>query len=234
MNRFYAFGCSFTNYKYATWADILALEQPHFENWGQQGAGNHFIFNSVMECDQRNQFGPGDLVMVCWTNATREDRYLDQWITPGNVLTSDIYTREFVVEQITQRGSLIRDLAMIKAVKSLLEARGCCWQFLSMVPLAHAEQFGGESRGIDDVIALYQDVLDSISPSYLDTIYQGRWGSRANHDNHPLPREHLEYLESVTSFEITNRMREFAAHEDDLVRNQGRVTKHGQCRQTRL
>lgn len=234
MNRFYAFGCSFTNYKYATWADILAHGRSHFENWGQQGAGNHFIFNSVMECDQRNHFREGDLVMICWTNSTREDRYLDQWVTPGNVLTSDIYTKKFAVEQVTQRGSLIRDLAMIKAVKVLLESRGCCWQFLSMVPLSNAEQFSGESAGIEDVLDLYKDVIDSVSDSYLEVIYNNQWGSRPNHNNHPLPKDHLEYLERVTEFEISADVRKFVNKEDILVRDQGKTTKHGICKHQRL
>ena len=72
MSRLFAFGCSFTNYRWSTWADCLAPEFDNFENWGQSGAGNEFIFNSVMEADQRQQFGTGDTVIVCWTTSTRD------------------------------------------------------------------------------------------------------------------------------------------------------------------
>jgi len=63
MSRLFAFGCSFTNYSWSTWADCLAPEFDYFENWGQSGAGNDFIFNSVMECDQRYNFGANDTVL---------------------------------------------------------------------------------------------------------------------------------------------------------------------------
>ena len=46
--RFFAFGCSFTNYYWPTWADIIGQDSNFYENWAQPGAGNHFIFNSIM------------------------------------------------------------------------------------------------------------------------------------------------------------------------------------------
>jgi hypothetical protein len=46
MSRLFTFGCSFTNYRWSTWADCLAPEFDYFENWGQSGGGNHYIFNS--------------------------------------------------------------------------------------------------------------------------------------------------------------------------------------------
>jgi hypothetical protein len=120
MSRLFAFGCSFTNYRWSTWADCLAPEFDSFENWGQSGAGNHYIFNSIMEADQRHNFSTGDTVVVCWTNVMREDRYTDRWQTLGNVTTCPIYNPDYVRDAVTERGCLIRDLAMIKATQVLL------------------------------------------------------------------------------------------------------------------
>jgi hypothetical protein len=74
MSRLFTFGCSFTNYRWSTWADCLAPEFDEFKNWGQSGAGNPYIFNSVMEADQQYIFNSTDTVVVCWTNIMREDR----------------------------------------------------------------------------------------------------------------------------------------------------------------
>ena len=46
FKRAFVFGCSFTQYYWPTWADILGREFNKFENWGQCGGGNQFIFNS--------------------------------------------------------------------------------------------------------------------------------------------------------------------------------------------
>jgi hypothetical protein len=80
MTRLFTFGCSFTNYRWSTWADCLAPEFDYFENWGQSGAGNHYIFNSMMEADQRHQFDEGDTVIVCWTNVLGSCVRLVCWI----------------------------------------------------------------------------------------------------------------------------------------------------------
>ena len=43
--------------------DCLSPEFDTVKNWGQSGAGNSYIFNSIMEADQRNRIGPDDTVM---------------------------------------------------------------------------------------------------------------------------------------------------------------------------
>lgn len=208
MSRLLAFGCSFTNYHWSTWADILAPEFDSFENWAAAGAGNHFIFNSVMEADQRQQFGPGDTVIVCWSNIMREDRYVDSrgWITLGNIGTSNIYTKEFIAEMVSERGCLIRDLAMIKAVKVLLEARGVTWKFLSMAPILQVDVYDDKKLNFPDIHELYQDVIAPFFPSYQDVLGPNYWNHNehlrpkyadGHTDYHPTPLEHLQYIQTV-------------------------------------
>jgi len=47
--RFFAFGCSFTQYHWPTWANIISKEFKESYNYGQVGAGNFFIYQSLME-----------------------------------------------------------------------------------------------------------------------------------------------------------------------------------------
>ena len=183
MTRLLTFGCSFTNYRWPTWADCLAPEFDYFENWGQSGAGNEFIFNSVMEADQRQRFSNDDTVVVCWTSATREDRYVDgRWHTLGNMFTCPIYNIDYLKTHVDQRGLLIRTLAYIKAVQTLLELRTCRWKFLSMTDI--------------DSLNIYNDVVESILPSYQSVLFSAGWPDR-NGDPHPSPAEHLAYLDAV-------------------------------------
>ena len=174
--RLFAFGCSFTNYKWPTWADILGREFDHYENWGQDGAGNQYMFNSIIECNQRNKFTKDDTVIVCWTNVDREDRYTDRWLSSGNVYYSYAYPMDWVKKFITDRGCLIRDLAMIKSVDLILSSIGCDYKFLSMVPLNHRMfEYLDPNK---DVFKLYSDALDKICPSYFETIFNSDWTSR--------------------------------------------------------
>lgn len=69
-----------TSFIYPTWADIIGQNFKHFENWADSAGGNEFIFNSIVECNQRNKFSPGDTVVVMWTTTPRHDYYrYNEW-----------------------------------------------------------------------------------------------------------------------------------------------------------
>lgn len=219
MRRLFAFGCSFTNYRWSTWADCLAPEFDWFENWGQSGAGNEYIFNSVMEADQRHSFGPKDTVVVCWTTATREDRYVDgRWHTLGNMFSCPIYNKEYLANHVDERGMLIKTLAYIKAVRVLLEQTGCQWKFLSMSNL--------------DSLNIYDDTVKSILPSYQTVLFAGGWPDR-NGDPHPSPAEHLAYLDSVLPGWVTKQSTRVKMHEESINLNKD-PRKTGMTKVTRL
>lgn len=222
MKRLFAFGCSFTNYRWSTWVDCLSPEFDTVENWGQSGAGNSYIFNSIMEADQRNRFGPDDTVIVCWTTVHRDDRYVQgRWHTLGNMFTCPIYDREYLTTHVDSRGYLLRDLAQIKAVKTLLEHRNIEWKFLSMA------DFDGDP----DVVDLYQDVIDSILPSYQKVLHPEGWPIRQ--DPHPTPAEHLAYLDVVLPGWVTKQNTRVIMHEQSINLNKD-PNRSGMTKVTRL
>ena len=219
MSRLFTFGCSFTNYRWSTWADCLAPEFDEFQNWGQSGAGNEFILNSVMEADQRQQFGPQDTVMVCWTTNTREDRYVNKrWHTLGNMFSCPIYNKHYLATHVDERGLLIKTLAYIKAVKTLLEHRQVQWKFLSVDQV--------------DSLNIYQDVIDSIAPSYHAVLFKNGWPDR-NGDPHPSPAEHLAYLDTVLPGWVTNESTRVIMQQESINLNKD-PRKSGMTKVTRL
>jgi hypothetical protein len=236
MSRLFTFGCSFTNYRWSTWADCLAPEFDHFENWGQAGGGNHYIFNSVMEADQRHQFGTGDTVIVCWTSLDREDRYVDRrWHTPGNAhFATNVFNKEYLKTHIDERGFLIRDLAYIKAVKTLLENRpGLTWRFLSMVELMARPWPDDDVSLHRDVMRLYSDVLDTILLGYDKTVFAETGWPNRNGDPHPSPDEHLAYLDAVLPGWVTKAETRVKMHEQSINLNKD-PRKSGMTKVTRL
>lgn len=207
--RFFAFGCSFTNYRWWSWADIIGEQFSYYQNWAQAGAGNHYIFNSIMECDQRQRLDSQDTVIVCWTNTQRDDRYSDGrgWITLGHIPDTPIYTKEFLVEYISDRGNIIRDMAYIKAIKEFLEHRRIQWYFLSMCPFVWTSSYDPTPlKNVQDILDAYQDVSRVIRPSFMDILGTRYWETNQDQrfrykegqvDYHPLPSEHLAYLDAV-------------------------------------
>jgi|694.fasta_scaffold11565_21 hypothetical protein len=217
-NRLFTFGCSFTNYKYWTWATILSHQYSEFENWGQAGAGNQFIFQSFMEADQRHGFGAGDTVIVCWTDVMREDRYVQGrgWLTLGNVAWADkIYTKEFIDSGVCEHGFLLRDLNSIKAVRDmLLDRPGVTWKFLCMVPIDRVSDMNQDRIDNPKMLELYQDVIQSLGTSYIEVLGENYWNKdqhlRLRHsvdrvDYHPTTQEHLRYLDAVLPGWVTDQ-----------------------------
>jgi hypothetical protein len=235
MSRLFAFGCSFTNYRWSTWADCLAPEFDSFENWGQAGGGNHYIFNSVMEADQRHHFGAGDTVIVCWTSFTRDDRYVDgRWHTLGNMFACPIYNVEYLKTHVDERGYLMRDLAFMKAVKTLLQARPeVDWKFLSMVEIMARPWPDDNTSQHRDVMRLYSDVLDSVLPGYDKTVFKDLGWPNRNGDPHPSPAEHLAYLDAVLPGWVTKESTRVIMHEETINLRKD-PAKSGQSTVTRL
>lgn len=234
MKRFYAFGCSFTQYNWPTWSDIIGADFDVYENWGSCGSGNHLIFNRVIECNQINRFTENDTVIVQWTNYFREDRWLDLtqaswhhkswgdrtgWMNPGNLATQNFYDEDFVKKYAIghEKGFFIRDMAYITAIRHLLENTKCKWRFISMVPMTNTDQYTKSALRFSDVEQRYQDTLALIEPSFLEVVFNNDWHSRRPfghiNDLHPLPLEHLEYVEKIMpDLYISQAVKDYLAH----------------------
>ena len=79
-----------TQYNWPTWADIIGTKWKYFENWGKEGAGNHFIFNSVIECDIKHNLTSNDTVVIMWTAPARYDQYIvNKWGHAHHIFNTD-------------------------------------------------------------------------------------------------------------------------------------------------
>lgn len=218
VKRLFSFGCSFTSYSWPTWTEIVSLDLdiPHY-NFGLSGAGNSYISNMVCQADALYHFDEDDLIIVSWTNVSREDRWVNrQWITPGNIYTQNIYDENFVNKWVDPVGCLVRDLAYIKLVKNFLENKKCTFHFLSMCNIV--EKFNQSSNISiipDHLVPVYEKLLDFykselefIKPSFFEVlwnndVYNNKFlvkdknGSEYFRDGHPYPIEHFEYLKTV-------------------------------------
>jgi hypothetical protein len=180
MTRFFAFGCSFTNSKNPTWADIVAHEYDHYENWGQAGAGNGFIFYSLMECNKRNCITKDDVVMIMWSSIGREDRYVNkEWLTPGSIYNQTEYDAAFVEKFTDPTGYLLRDSAHLAGAKNILDAIGCKYYFFSIVPFNVPDDNIFKIFSIDNkILNVYAEEFKSVRPSVYEVVFDHNWYSR--------------------------------------------------------
>jgi len=215
-DRFFAFGCSFTNYYWPTWADILGKEFSTFYNYGRSGAGNMYILNSFIEAHEKYNFQENDTIGICFTGVTREDRYIDDWLTVGNIFDTNSYSKDFVEKYVTVRGCYIRDLAAMTAIDLILKNLSCKYFYLSMIDYRQPferyynyEIYDKKKDEVADVLAHYSTVLSKIKPSYEEVIFEYDWQKKVSDrkDVHPSPLEHLMYLQKVLpEYKVTEKV----------------------------
>jgi hypothetical protein len=176
-SRLFTFGCSFTQYIWPTWADILGKEFAYYENWGQRGAGNHYIFYSLIECIERNKITSNDTIIIMWSGSDREDRYINNtWQTPGGLGTQKFYNRNFIENYYDKRGHQLTDLLTITATKKLLESQGIDYKFLSMLPF-----IGEESFNLDqDLANFFSNTTAAFNLSAYEVLYKNSWSVLKN------------------------------------------------------
>lgn len=141
MNRLFVFGCSFTNWCWPTWADLLGLNYENYENWGRPGIGNRAIAEKISECHVKNNFTKDDTIIIQWTSYTRYDWYKDIIEEGENEVVgwevhqhSSYYKkyRPFFEKIYSERAYVMHSLNIMCLIKEFLSAIGCKWYMTSL------------------------------------------------------------------------------------------------------
>jgi hypothetical protein len=131
--RLFTFGCSFTDYKWQTWADIIGTQFEEFQNWGKSGAGNFFISSSLYECHSINKITKDDVVLIMFSSIDRFD-YINQnsdFETKGSIYGKHhgLYG-DFVFNKWSEEFGLYNSWFSITSAKQLLDSIGCDYQLM--------------------------------------------------------------------------------------------------------
>lgn len=180
--RFFAFGCSFTNWIWPTWADMVATHFNEYYNYGMSGRGNWYIYNMLLNADKQHKFTKDDLVVIQWSEWSRHDVLINgQWTTASfeSEHDNDILNRGFVCMQ---------------SANTMLKNLGCEYYTMTL------NDFGPlyPTPMHDQILEIYQDVIEDLSipiKKYLNVNRPIRlYNGVEIHDLHPLPSEHIELI----------------------------------------
>jgi len=168
-SRIFTFGCSFTEFPWPTWADIIIehaeSEVPGVvgENWGRTGAGNTFIASRIWECHAKNKLTSDDYVFICWSSIFREDRHINgNWITNGELLRlEDGITPEFVLKytgDVNSKYNMLKDCALIQSTHLALQQLG--------VNVIHFTMIGLTQGAGAPWVPKYDSSIDTIAETF--------------------------------------------------------------------
>lgn len=203
-DRVFCFGCSWTHYKWPTWADIArySTDIPVY-NWGLRGIGNVGILHRMVEADLKHQFTDRDLILVQWTTWTREDRFIKKWEAGGSVFNNGFYDKAFVKKYWHWNNDIIKNATAIISANKMFNIG---FQF-TFHPFPLTPDFNQVADGVnDDLLMLYQTNLPGIItfPQNLNTDFSGNC-----RDGHADVRAHLEFfnknIKNQFEFELSNK-----------------------------
>jgi hypothetical protein len=184
--RLFVFGCSFTNWVWPTWADIIA---PHFDeyyNYGYSGRGNWYIYNMLLNAIKTHEITKDDTVVIQWSEWTRVDELIDGlWTTA-------------ILEEKYEMDALNRIFVYMQSTSIILKQLGCECYTMSLndfnLPKSKPASIPMHNR----ILEIYQDIVKELTPSVINYLNVNRPAKLFNdveiHDLHPLPSEHIELI----------------------------------------
>ena len=229
-NRLVTLGCSFTRYRWATWADLLAQDMPNaeFTNLGKCGAGNSYIQTMLSQAKRKMSLTNKDLVVICWSTFYREDKWIKgQWRTPGNVFgRDDVFSEEYFKEHVDVQGMTMRDCAIIDTVTQSLKQE----QFDSVGLMGLGLNGQGYYAGFSDeethsIQNMYND-LDIVEPclwTYNECKWPVHYTYKSSHDGsdfsdyHPSATVYRDWLTHI-GFPLGDRSRKYANFCNDIMK----------------
>jgi hypothetical protein len=186
--RLITFGCSFTDYSWPTWADIIARDLGcEYENWAIGGGGNQQIARRILYRDQQFGWQPEDIVMVQWSSITREDRYYNtQWVSQGSVSMAPHYGPEWVDKYWSWNNDVINTAQARMSTEAILRHR---LKYQMAMTWGDGDHLLADSSKITDFWRSRLTPCDEL-PSHARP-FNGRIK-----DGHPDPRWWLNWVET--------------------------------------
>ena len=198
MSRLFTFGCSFTQYTWPTWANMLGIEYDEFYNWGLSGIGNRAIAERVAEAHAKHQFTKDDVVIVQWSSHLRNDWYHKYsfpdrgygWKTCGSVfsyINEKLYDQNWIQTFFYEPAYVMHTLNNVVLVQSLLNSIGCTWYMTSIGDLRN---IGADTR--DDISYGEKGNITTPNDKFTDQVLWQKlpeleiyndviWNQHANH-----------------------------------------------------
>ena len=186
--RLFGFGCSYTNYFWPTWVDIIGkdLDIP-YENWGLMGSGNVSMSHRMVECDIKNNFQEDDLIITTWSTWHREDRYMNQgWTMNGNIFNDrSFYHNKFRKKFWNANNDIIKNAGIIYLANQSFNIN-----YQSNILESDTLVYSGR------IMDFYRPYIPKNIFPWEPQIDQTFEGVISHVDNHPDIAAHLNYVEN--------------------------------------
>lgn len=230
LKRLFTFGCSFTSYKWPTWADFIGSNYDEYQNWGASGAGNYYIASRVFECHQLHQITKNDTVLVMLSSFTRFDYVApnSELIISGNVYSQQNINKEFLSTYWSEEYGFHITWFCLNSLINFLDRIGCKYKIMNAFDLSKKELdyhiFDGFNKPLmkyaneyvmmntaENNLKSYAELKNS--EEHIQYYNFDEWGV----DNHPTIKMHHDWVKDEMSDFYTDDMLEKMNEWESLI-----------------
>jgi hypothetical protein len=198
--RLITFGCSYTGYVTATWADYMGANFEEYMNFGQGGASNTFIMNRFIEVS--HILNEDDYVVIMFTNMDRFSfRDKNNWKHGGNIYWNTNISKDFVENMWSDEWSVYQTYIAVKTIKEILTLKNIKHTFLTSMNNFVLEEEVKSKILMNEYLVYVNNALD-IQESMDDWKRENfqnesdyiTYKDRDEYDTHPTQTMHYQYL----------------------------------------
>lgn len=207
MKRYFAFGCSYTSYHWATVADYIGENFDFYRNLGNTGASNSFIMDRIFQAHEHYKFTSKDFVTVGTTGIGRFNfinKHTGIWMRNGDIFPGSeghpdlcrLWSKEFDSLEF----ALHRSMMAIKWIKFFLESLQVPHVIYGAVTNYNAQCFTENRSKAYKMLKPFYDlhhIKETIDEFLVRTAFPGEeYGYKFldGIDRHPSQAQHYRYF----------------------------------------
>jgi len=208
QSRIFTFGCSFTQYFWPTWADMICYKNDGY-NFGQKGGGTTQILHKVANANRKYNFTELDKIIIMLPSLFRHDKIdihngKTVWVCNGS---------QYENPEISNDWMFTQSLNDIIFLKEYLEANELFYWFTAMHDIFNSDfvEYQDLSEQQLEHLNYVSEHIDFKYPTMLESLVSipNEWGSRnplythgGSPDLHPTILEHYEYANKIEKVNI--------------------------------
>lgn len=188
-------GCSFTRYLEPTWPLFLS---PHFDmtyNFAIPGAGNEYIFHSLINADEILDLNENDTVAIIWSGVTRVDHTDDDmygWVCKGDISHRPANQLSFFNQYFPERLLEFKSINYILHAYRYLKLKKINFVFSSLYSLKEYNLFKNIENKIQDRF-ICSDGINEFRLNLMKNRHEPtKW-------SHPNPIEHYTIAKMMSN-----------------------------------
>lgn len=218
--RIFTFGCSFTEYFWPTWADMILYNNDGV-NYGMLGGGFEQIMSNLVQCDLDYELNSNDIVIIVFPNFLRWDLpFYPKIGCVGNMITS--HWSKYINKFWSIDGIVYKNINLMYMIHTFLKNKNVTVKYSGIIDIYNYLDDVLNDVNIDDRLIKHIDRIKkeiNLLSDFYTFLHNDnkllwkktkKWKNDKWEDMHPRPTEHYKWLNEIllpevnVSINITN------------------------------